>query len=86
MRAKLFGAAALALAFALLFAAGATSQPEPGGKDKGEAERVSVPASAYSFAHRSTCVLNCADPSVHATGGACRDRLVGWLTIDLLWV
>jgi hypothetical protein len=31
MRAKLFGVAALALAFALLFTAGASSQPKPAG-------------------------------------------------------
>ena len=42
MRAKLFGAGALAVACALLAAAGATSQPPPAGKEKA-ATQVVVP-------------------------------------------
>jgi hypothetical protein len=44
MRAKLFGVAALVLACALLASSGATSQPLPGGKDKGTGgARVVIP-------------------------------------------
>jgi hypothetical protein len=50
MKAKLFGVGTLVLACALLFAAGATSQPGPGGKDKRGAERVSVPVPGYGTA------------------------------------
>jgi hypothetical protein len=49
MRAKLFGVGALVLACALLFAAGAPSQPVPAGKDKGGAERVSVPVPVAGY-------------------------------------
>ncbi len=46
MRAKLFGVGALALAGALLLAAGATSQP-PGGKNTSGKTRIVVPSPAY---------------------------------------
>jgi hypothetical protein len=47
MRAKLFGVCALALAGALLLAAGAPSQPPPGSKDTAGQTRVVVPAPGY---------------------------------------
>jgi hypothetical protein len=56
MRAKLFGVCALALAGALLFSAGAPSQP-PGGKDTSGQTRV-IPAPGYGGLSTADADLN----------------------------